>query len=167
MNVQIKERAKARRMNSTPTGSRAAGGLTQRQEAFCLAFIETGNASESYRRAYKPKRSSAKTINEEASRLLADPKVSTRVAELRDGAAKNAGLSLETHLGKLAELRDMAVKAEEYDAAIRAEKHRGEAAGLYPDRGKAISVNFPLPTKAEPVSETAQWVADITKQEVR
>jgi hypothetical protein len=152
--------------NPPQTGSRAAGGLTQRQEAFCLAFIETGNASESYRRAYKPKRSSAKTVNEEASRLLADPKVSTRVAELREGAAKNAGLTLEVHLSKLAELRDMAVTAEEFDAAIRAEKHRGEAAGLYPDRGKAINVNFPLPTKSEPVSETAQWVADLTKQEI-
>ena len=151
----------------TLTGARAAGGLTQRQEAFCLAFIESGNASESYRRAYKPKRSSAKTINEEASRLLADPKVSTRVAELREGAAKRAEFTLEKHLATLAELRDLAQKEKAWAPAIQAEVKRGEAAGLYPDRGKAISVNFPLPTKAEPVSETAQWVADITKQEVR
>lgn len=152
---------------STQTGARAAGGLTQRQEAFCLAFIETGTASEAYRRAYKPKHMSAKSVHEKASHILAEGKVQARVAELRAGAAKNAGLTLEVHLAKLAELRDKAVEAAEYDAAIRAEKHRGEASGLYPDRGKAISVNFPLPTKSEPISETAQWVADLTKQEVR
>ncbi|SQE31532.1 Terminase small subunit [Mannheimia haemolytica] len=29
--------------------------LTPKQEAFCLAYIETGNASEAYRQAYEPK----------------------------------------------------------------------------------------------------------------
>jgi hypothetical protein len=155
-------------MSRTPqTGARASGGLTQRQEAFCLAFIETGNASEAYRRAYKPKKASAKTVNEEASRLLADPKVSARVAELRAGAAKSAGFTLEQHLETLATLRDLAKAEKAWAPAIQAEVKRGEAAGLYPDRSKAINVNFPLPTKAEPVSETAQWLADVTKQEVR
>jgi hypothetical protein len=149
------------------TGARAAGGLTQRQEAFCLAFIELGNASEAYRCAYKPKKATAKTINEEASRLLADPKVSARVAELRAGAAERAGFTLEQHLETLATLRDLARDEKAWAPAIQAEVKRGEAAGLYPDRGKAINVNFPLPTKAEPVSETAQWLADVTKQEVR
>jgi phage terminase small subunit len=148
------------------TGARATNGLTQRQEAFCLAFIETGNASEAYRRAYKPKRMSAKSIHEKASHILAEDKVQARVAELREAAAKSAGLTLEVHLAKLAELRDQAAAAEVYDAAIRAERHRGEASGFYPT-GKAISVNFPLPSKSEPVSETAQWVADLTKQETR
>lgn len=36
-------------------GIDSGGSLTQRQEAFCLAFIKTGNASEAYRRAYSLK----------------------------------------------------------------------------------------------------------------
>jgi hypothetical protein len=40
MEAKINDRDKKR------SGARAAGGITQRQEAFCLAFVETGNASE-------------------------------------------------------------------------------------------------------------------------
>ena len=29
--------------------------LTEKQEAFCRAFVETGNASEAYRRSYDAK----------------------------------------------------------------------------------------------------------------
>jgi phage terminase small subunit len=40
--------------------------LTQRQEKFCLAYIETGNASESYRRAYNAENMKPVTINRKA-----------------------------------------------------------------------------------------------------
>lgn len=149
-----------------PTGARAEYDLTQRQEAFCLAFVETGNASEAYRRAYQAKRMSAKTVHECASRLLADRKVSARVAGLRGKAADKVLLTLEKHLEKLAELRDAAAKDEEWDAAIRAETKRGEAAGLYPDRSRAVNVSVALPGKSEPVSETARWVSDLTGRDV-
>jgi len=158
------KRTKPARQHST-TGARAEGGLTQRQEAFCLAFVETGNASEAYRRAYQAKRMNAKTVHECASRLLADRKVTARVAWLRGKAAVKAVLTLETHLGKLAELRDAAAKDEEWDAAIRAETKRGEAAGLYPDRGR-VNVSVALPGKLEPVSETERWVNDLTGRNV-
>lgn len=57
--------------------------LTAKQEAFCRAYIETGNASEAYRRSYdvgadtKPE-----TVWQEASRMMADPKVGARVEAL-------------------------------------------------------------------------------------
>lgn len=131
--------------------------LTQRQEAFCLAFIETGNASEAYRRAYQPKRMTAKSVHEKASHIMALPKVADRVQALREKAADKAGLTLETHLTTLATLRDLAKDKRDFDAAIRAEKHRGEAAGLYPDRSK-VSVNLNVPGKSEPVSATERWL---------
>ncbi len=156
---------KAKPTPRTLSAARAGGGLTQRQEAFCLAFVETGNASEAYRRAYKPKRMSAKSIHEKASHILAEGKVRARVADLRGKAADQAVLTLVDHLSKLAELRDMAVKDEEWDAAIRAETKRGEAAGLYPDRGR-VNVSVALPGKTEPASETARWVSDLTGRDV-
>lgn len=59
-------------------------GLTQKQEAFCLAYVETGNASEAYRRSYDTSEDiKPETVWSEASRLLADPKVSARVQSLR------------------------------------------------------------------------------------
>jgi len=80
---------------------RNANGLTQRQEAFCLAFIETGNASEAYRRAYKPKRMTAKSIHEKASHILAESKVRARVFQLMEGAARRAELTLDGTLREL------------------------------------------------------------------
>lgn len=68
--------------------------LTQKQEAFALAYVETGNAAEAYRRAYDVKAATQhSTIYSAASHLLADPKISTRVAELQKQAAE---LSLYT-----------------------------------------------------------------------
>jgi phage terminase small subunit len=70
-------------------------GLTQKQEAFALAFVETGNASEAYRRAYDV---GAETKPEgvwvNASKLLADTKVSLRVYELRELAREMALVSV-------------------------------------------------------------------------
>ena len=51
--------------------------LTPKQEAFVLAYVKTGNASEAYRQVYDTN-ASAKTINEKASRLLAEGKVRAR-----------------------------------------------------------------------------------------
>ena len=57
--------------------------LTPKQEGFCLAYLETSNASEAYRQVYSPAKASAKTINEKASRLLSQGKVRTRISELQ------------------------------------------------------------------------------------
>jgi phage terminase small subunit len=54
--------------------------LTPKQEAFVLAYVKTGNASEAYREAYNTK-ASAKTIHEKSSRLLAEGKVRARFEE--------------------------------------------------------------------------------------
>jgi hypothetical protein len=69
---------------------------------FCLAFIEIGNASEAYRRAYAASRMAAKTVHECASRVLADRKVSARVAELRAEAAERAKISATEVIASLA-----------------------------------------------------------------
>ena len=148
------------------TGARAEGGLTQRQEAFCLAFVETGNASEAYRRAYKPRRMTAKSVHEKASHILAEGKVQARVAELRGKAADKAVFTLEQHLAELATLRDMAKGEKAWGPAVQAEVKRGEAAGLYPDRGKSVNVHVGLPANSEPVSQTARWVSELTGRDV-
>jgi hypothetical protein len=142
-------------------GARAAGGLTQKQEAFCLAFIETGNASEAYRRAYQPKRMTEKSVHERASQVVAGIKVQSRLAELRAKAADKAVLTLAKHLQRLNDLSELAEQNGQFDAAIRAEKHRGEAAGLYPDRSKPVNVNVGLSPSTEPVSETSKWLSGV------
>ena len=60
------------------------GKLTIKQENFCNYYVETGNASEAYRRAYScAVKWKEKSIWEKASALLANVKVQSRVAELQ------------------------------------------------------------------------------------
>ena len=56
-----------------------ANNLTPKQEAFCLAYIETGNASEAYRRAYDAEKMKPPVINVKACQLLAEDKIAVRV----------------------------------------------------------------------------------------
>lgn len=109
-------------------------GLTLKQENFCLAYLETGNASEAYRRAYSAGKMSGPTVHRTAKELLDNPKIATRLDELRAPATQQGLISYESHLKRLAELRDAALMAEQYGAAIRAEEIRGKAAGLHKDR---------------------------------
>ena len=56
--------------------------LTPKQESFCLAYIETGNASEAYRQAYDAKNMKPETINRKAKVELDKGKIRARVEEL-------------------------------------------------------------------------------------
>lgn len=55
--------------------------LTPKQEAFYRAYLETGNASESYRRAYDASNMKEATINKRASELLQHGEIAGRLAE--------------------------------------------------------------------------------------
>lgn len=105
--------------------------LTAKQEAFCLAYIKTGNASEAYRRAYNAENMKPATVNRRAKELMDNSKIAARLTELQSEAAEKSKLTLESHLEKLSELRDAAVDFGQFSAAIRAEIARGKAAGLY------------------------------------
>jgi phage terminase small subunit len=76
--------------------------LTAKQEAFAVAIAKGSNASDAYRGAYSTGRMTAKSINEEASHLLANPKVASRVAALRAPAMNVARLEIEETLRQLA-----------------------------------------------------------------
>ena len=111
--------------------------LTQKQEKFCTEFVQCGNAAEAYRRSYDARKMQDVSVWNASSRLMADSKICERIKELQDAAAKEAKVTLEGHLNKLAELRDMAIEDGQWNAAITAEVSRGKAAGLYTDRLKA------------------------------
>lgn len=110
--------------------------LTEKQERFCAFYVECGNATEAYRRAFAPPTATSKSINEKASRLLATPKIGERIAELRAPVVEKAQLTLEAHLDKLASLRDKAEAKENFPAAITAEHLRGKVAGHYIERAE-------------------------------
>ena len=108
--------------------------LTQKQEVFCLAYIETGNASEAYRRAYAAEKMKPESINRKAKELMDSGKIAARIAELRAPAVAKAGITLEQHLADLQRLRDLAEADGKYSAAVSAELARGKASGLHVER---------------------------------
>ncbi|MDP1931917.1 MAG: terminase small subunit [Gammaproteobacteria bacterium] len=105
--------------------------LTAKQESFCLAYIETGSASEAYRQAYNCKAMKPPTISVKASELLANGKITVRLEELRAPVRKRAQISLHQHLDDLKRLRDKAENEGKFSAAVTAEVSRGRASGLY------------------------------------
>jgi len=70
-------------------------GLTNKQEAFAQAIITEESLSDAYRSAYNCSGMTAKSVNEVASVEAASLKISSRVEELRDRAAKAADVTLE------------------------------------------------------------------------
>ena len=62
----------------------------QRRETFCTAFLETGDATVAYQRAFKPKTTNTQTLYTQAYRILHEPQVQARIAELREQAARRA-----------------------------------------------------------------------------
>jgi phage terminase small subunit len=69
--------------------------LTVKQENFCLAYMETGNASEAYRRAYNAGKMKPAVINVKASELLADGKIAVRLSTLQERLAQKSILTIE------------------------------------------------------------------------
>ena len=69
--------------------------LTPKQEAFALAYVETGNASEAYRRAYDAENMKPAVIAVKASELLKNGKVAVKVAEVRQAAAERTNVTVD------------------------------------------------------------------------
>ena len=122
--------------------------LTPKQQAFALAYVETGNASQAYRQAYevggdtKPE-----TIWSEASRTLADPKVTARVMELQQAAAERTLVTLESLTKELDEDRELARSLEMPAAAVSAVMGKAKLRGLITDKSKTdttVSASDPL-----------------------
>ena len=111
--------------------------LTPKQEAFAQAIVTGVNQSDAYRAAYKVRPGTKpESVNQNASRIMADINVASRVAKLRETVAKKSQITLETHLEDLLKLREMAAKGKQYSAAITAEVARGKASGVHVERSE-------------------------------
>ena len=69
----------------------SGNGLTPKQEAFALAFFETGNAAEAYRRAYGVTTEDRDSwVYVEACQLLDHPKITLRLSALQEQAERHS-----------------------------------------------------------------------------
>tara|TARA_R110000772_G_C13310282_1_gene440268 strand:+ start:4278 stop:4676 length:399 start_codon:yes stop_codon:yes gene_type:complete len=113
--------------------------LTNKQETYVLGLVAGMNQTESHRHAY-PNKMSDKVRNETASKLSKNPKVVSRLTELRKPAIEAAQMTLEGHLDDLKRLRNKANNAGDLGAAIRAEIARGKHSGVAIDRKEIVGL---------------------------
>jgi hypothetical protein len=116
--------------------------LTQKQEAFCQAIATGLNMSDAYRSAYTSQNMSKPSINVRAYELMHNGKVTARIAELKKPALAAAAMTVESHLAELQRLRDLAVAADQFGPAVKAEQLRGAVAGYYITKIEATGTYF-------------------------
>lgn len=75
--------------------------LTQKQEAFCIAYLETGDASEAYRRAYSTKNMKPATINRKAKHEIDKGKIRARLKQLNAKAVTDAVMTRQEAMERL------------------------------------------------------------------
>lgn len=101
--------------------------LTIKQEAFARAYVETGNASEAYRRAYNAENTKQEIVAVRACELLAHSKVSVMVQQLKDQAAERHAVTVDSLVKELEEARIAALTAESPQSAAAVSATMGKA----------------------------------------
>ena len=106
--------------------------LTPRQDAFAMAYVETGCAAEAYRRAGYSTRQSDKSVHENASKLLT--KVLPRVEALRLSHANRHEITVDSITAELEQARQMAMKSGQVSAAVAATMGKAKLHGFLTDK---------------------------------
>lgn len=116
-----------------------ASGLTPKQEAFTVAFFETGNAAEAYRRAYDVA-SDAKDhwIYVEAGQLLDHPEIALRLKSLQEQAERHSIYTRQKAMDELEAARVLAMAKDNPAGAVAAIKGKVGLYGL--DRPSKLEV---------------------------
>lgn len=101
--------------------------LTAKQEAFCLAYMETGNASEAYRRSYDAGKMKPETVTKRASELLSNGEVTGRVAQLQQMAVTRHAITVDDLIAELEEARTLAAGGEKPQPSAMVSATMGKA----------------------------------------
>jgi phage terminase small subunit len=94
-----------------------ADKLTPKQEQFAQVYVETGNASEAYRRAYNVTTQSEGTINRNAWNLLHSNKISRRVNAIRAEHSKRHEITIDS-------------LTQQYERVFEAAQEKGDASTM-------------------------------------
>ena len=108
--------------------------LTIKQEAFARAYVETGNASEAYRRAYNAENMQIDTVKKRASELLSRGDIKGTVQKLKDEIASRHEITVDSLVNELEEARLAALGAENPQSAAAVAATMGKAKILGMDK---------------------------------
>lgn len=111
-----------------------ASELTPKQEAFCLRYMESGDASEAYRAAYDAENMKPITINRKAKELLDNGKIAARLRALREMHVQRHIVTVDSITSELEEARRLALETEQPSAAVSASLGKAKVNGLITDK---------------------------------
>lgn len=108
--------------------------LTAKQEAFAQAVVSGMSQADAFRAAYNHGGMADKTIREKASRIMADPKISGRVHELRAPVVQKVQYGLEQAMLEAQDAYNVAKEKCNGGAMVAAATLRAKLNGLLIER---------------------------------
>lgn len=104
--------------------------LTVKQENFCNYYIESGNASNAYRRAYSCEKMKDETVNRKAIELMHNGMIKARVKVLQEEQKEKSDITKERILQELssiafstiADMHNTWIERKEFDKLSKREK---------------------------------------------
>ena len=114
--------------------------LSTQQEKFCLNIIEGMNQTDAYKAAgYKCANDNVAAAN--AAALIRNPKIESKLAEMRENASESAEITLEWLIRESADLYRKAKKEGSYAAANATLKTVGVYTGLWNEKSTRENIN--------------------------
>jgi phage terminase small subunit len=104
--------------------------MTPKQEAFARAYVETGNASEAYRRSYNAGKMKPEAIKVNACKLLKDANVALTVERLQLKHQKRHDVTVDSITEMLKADRELARRNAQSGAAVTAAMGLAKLHGL-------------------------------------
>ena len=105
--------------------------LTKKQAEFALQFVECGNASEAYRRAYDVGESTKPaTVWRHAHGVANNDNVRARIEELREKVKQSHVFTVDMAVQEYDEARALALKCKHSSAAVTATAHKAKILGM-------------------------------------
>lgn len=115
--------------------------MTPKQEAFARAYVETGNASEAYRRSYDAENMKDQVITQKAYELLQHGDVTVMVRQLKANVQKRHAITVDTITEMLKEDRELARTNAQSGAAVSASMGLAKLHGLIVEKREIKNVS--------------------------
>jgi|TARA_R110000823_G_scaffold315305_1_gene446541 phage terminase small subunit len=158
--AEVKDAAKA----GKPVAKRKPGRprttadqpLTRKQELFVREMV-ANDGHITFRLAAERAGYPAKSAHARAYELMRHPAVQKALGEHREEMREKFGVTYEGHLQALAEIRDQALEAKSFSAAVQAEARRGMAKGdIYVSKSEIRTGSIDTMSKSEVLAALAE-----------
>jgi phage terminase small subunit len=124
--------------------------LTERQRKFCETYVSRSDLTVS------ECSKEVGYLSNAGAGILKHPPAIAYIKKLRGELNAKYEITFESHVRKLAEIRDIALTNGAYAAAVTAEKHRGAVAGLYIDRKEILHGKLDQMSRDDVMKEIAK-----------